>query len=718
MISQHRKFLQRVAGGLGIATLLSLTVSGMAFWSAKHTLETNDQIAQHLEAIKSLGLLINGLKEAETGQQSYLLIENSTVALDRYGIGLLTVDQELRRLQKLIVNNSMQATSLQQLKLLANDRLKVLKQGIELYQKKQLKATTIVQSQEINIDRIQWLVREMEAREQGDILLKQQAAAITAIQGIATFLAGIILNLAIIIWLYKLIRREAMERNQAEDQLKQLNGELETKLTELNVAKEAAEVANRAKTEFLANMNHELRTPLNGVLGYTQILQRDPDITPKHLKGLNIIHQCGSHLLTLINDVLDLAKLESHKMELYPQDFHFSNFLSTTAEMCRIKAEQKGVGFEYQPSDGLPVAIYADDKRLRQVLLNLLSNAVKFTDFGKVTFKIEEIDRASHIENLENNISSTNSVTSIHKIRFQIEDTGIGIPAEKLDSIFLPFEQAGKRDRNSEGTGLGLAISQEIIQKMGSKIRVNSVVGKGTLFWVDLDLAAASDWIAQGETAPLQAIGYQGERRKILVVDDHLENRSVIVNFLEPLGFKVLEAHNGQQGLDRILRDRPDLIITDVLMPVMDGLEMTRRLRQLPDFATVPIIASPASLSHVDRQESIDAGCDSFFPKPIEFEGLLGQLQRFLNITWVYETREVLARSPALLEPQELIAPPPAELRTLYEAAKGGFITEIQQEANRLKLLDTQYLPFANKLLELSQQFDDSAILNLVEQYI
>jgi CHASE3 domain sensor protein len=163
MISQYRQFIQRVAGGLGVATLLSLTVSGMAFWSAKYTLETNDQIAQHLETIKSLGLLINGLKEAETGQQSYLLIENSTVALDRYGIGLLTVDQELRRLQKLIVNNSMQATSLQQLKLLANDRLKVLKQGIELYQKKQLKATTIVQSQEINIDRIQWLVREMEA---------------------------------------------------------------------------------------------------------------------------------------------------------------------------------------------------------------------------------------------------------------------------------------------------------------------------------------------------------------------------------------------------------------------------------------------------------------------------------------------------------------------------------------------------------------------------
>ena len=710
-MSQYAKFLQRVAGGLGVATLMSLTVSGVAFWSAKQTLETNHQIAQDLAIIRSLGLIATNLKEAEIGQQSYLLDESDDGALDRYGIGLLNVDQELRRLQKLVASDSVQTANLQKLKLLANDRLKLLQQGIDLHDKKYQNVEAIVNSQKIDIDLIQWLVRIMEARSQGNIRLKQQLAAMSATQGIVTFLAGIILNLIIIIWLYKLIRREVMERSQAEVKLKQLNGELETKFIELNVAKEAAEVANRTKTEFLANMNHELRTPLNGILGYAQILQRDPEITLKQLKGLNIIHQCGSHLLTLINDVLDLAKLESHKMDLYPQDFHFANFLATTAEMCRIKAEQKGVGFKYQPSDQLPVAIYADDKRLRQVLLNLLSNAIKFTDFGSVTFKIEVLDRQSDIKELK-------QATPIYKIRLQIEDTGIGISPQKLDSIFLPFEQAGKRDRNAEGTGLGLAISQQIIEKMGSKIRVNSTIGKGTMFWFDLDLAAASDWSSQVETATVKVIGYQGERRKILVIDDHPDNRSVVVNMLEPLGFKVLEAENGQEGFDTVIRTRPDLIITDVLMPVMDGLEMTRRLRQLPDFATLPIVASPASLSHVDRQESIDAGCDSFFPKPIEFEGLLGQLQRLLHITWVYETKEVVQQSPAPEEPQQLIVPPPSELATLYEAAQGGFINDIQQEANRLKLLDPKYVPFANKLLELSQQFDDAAILNLVQQHI
>ncbi len=213
-------------------------------------------------------------------------------------------------------------------------------------------------------------------------------------------------------------------------------------------------------------------------------------------------------------------------------------------------------------------------------------------------------------------------------------------------------------------------------------------------------------------------IGYQGERCKILVIDDHPENRSIIVNLLEPLGFKVLEAKNGQEGFDYIIQMHPHLIITDILMPVMDGLEMTRQLRQIPQFATVPIIASPASLSHVDRQESIDAGCDSFFPKPIEFEGLLGQLQRFLNITWVYETKETVQQVSTLESPQELIAPPAAELDALYKAAQVGFISDIQQEANRLKLLDPKYVPFANKLLEFSRQFDDIAILNLLQQYL
>ncbi len=274
-------------------------------------------------------------------------------------------------------------------------------------------------------------------------------------------------------------------------------------------------------------------------------------------------------------------------------------------------------------------AVYADDKRLRQVLLNLLSNAIKFTDFGTVTFRVEAIDGCEDA-----------SSSKLRRIRFQIKDTGIGITPDKLDTIFLPFEQAGKRERNHEGTGLGLVISQQIVQKMDSKIQVQSVLGQGSIFWFEVDLLLASDWTVHNAIANHKIMGYQGERRKILVVDDHDENRLVAVNMLEPLGFKVVEADDGQSGFETAIRMRPDLIITDVAMTIMDGLEMTRRLRQLSDFTTTPIIASPATLSQVDMQDSLDVGCNSFFPKPIEFTGLLAELQRHLELQWLYdETR-------------------------------------------------------------------------------
>ncbi len=512
--------------------------------------------------------------------------------------------------------------------------------------------------------------------------------------------------------------------------LENANEELEKRVrqrtAELQTAKEAADMANRAKSEFLANMNHELRTPLNGILGYAQILIRDTTLSKKQQQGVRIIHQCGSHLLTLINDILDLAKIEARRMELYPQEFHFPNFLLETSEICAIRAHQKGIQFDYVAVGNLPTAVYADDKRLRQVLLNLLSNAIKFTDCGQVTFRVEVLGDPFPIHSP----TDTGTPALGQRIRFTVQDTGIGIPVEKQEAVFSAFEQVGGRDRSAEGTGLGLAISRQITQMMGSDIQLNSTVGQGSTFWFELDLPLAQNWqnSSEGDRPPV-IVGYRGVPYTILVVDDHPENRLVLVNMLEPLGFRVEAANNGKVGYEKALQIRPDLIVTDVIMPELNGLEMTQKLRLHPEFTDVPIIVSPASLSQVEQHESFAAGCNSFFPKPIQLDALLIELKKFLDLEWVYETKAsfqsnsgAVACNTTTLNTTMLsngwIIPPASELVALHRAAAGGFIQDVQQEARRLRDLDPAYQEFANQLLDLAQNFDDEAILRLVEQSI
>ncbi|MGL4879493.1 MAG: sensor histidine kinase, partial [Waterburya sp.] len=282
-----------------------------------------------------------------------------------------------------------------------------------------------------------------------------------------------------------------------------------------------AKNANQAKSEFLANMSHELRTPLNGILGYAQILRESDTMSEKELKGVDIIHQCGTHLLTLINDILDLSKIEARKMELHFTEFYLALFLQGVVEICSIKAKQKGIEFVYEANEHLPQTVEGDDQRLRQVLINLLGNAIKFTDFGAVTFKVYKVK-----DNL---------------IRFCIQDTGVGMSKEQLAKIFLPFEQVGSMNKKTEGTGLGLTISHQIVEMMGSELKVTSELDKGSIFWFDVNLkeVAVNHKILQFcQLTDTNAItGFKGIKSKILVVDAHWENRSVVVNLLEPLGF-------------------------------------------------------------------------------------------------------------------------------------------------------------------------------------
>ena len=449
-------------------------------------------------------------------------------------------------------------------------------------------------------------------------------------------------------------------------------------------------------------MSHELRTPLNGILGYAQILQRSEPLTQKGSKGVEIIHQCATHLLTLINDVLDLSKIEARKMELRPTDFHFPSFLQSVTEICRIRAEQKGITFIYQPDVKLPEGIRADEKRLRQVLINLLGNAIKFTDRGSVTFKIQIIERK--IEPLP-----------ILKIQFKIEDTGVGIGPGQLQKIFLPFEQVGATKKQSEGTGLGLAISLNIISLMHSKIEVQSEPGKGSIFHFEVELTEAKGWAATSRVDRQGTIvGYQGRKQKILVVDDKWENRSVLINLLEPIGFDMSEASNGEEGLERAIEWNPDLIITDLVMPVMHGFELLEQLRQLPPFKDIVVIASSASVFESDQYKSLEAGANAFLPKPVQAENLLEMLGKYLDLQWIYQE----SNQPNGEKMQVISIPNKEQLRRLYQVAKKGDIYEIVNQANQLKELDIKLIPFAQKLIDFADDFQLKPLREFIKAYL
>jgi CheY-like chemotaxis protein len=369
--------------------------------------------------------------------------------------------------------------------------------------------------------------------------------------------------------------------------------------------------------------------------------------------------------------------------------------------------------------------------------MNLLSNAVKFTDTGSVTFKVEVVhgswfmvhDNQQDTPNVNSDAISTmnNELSTLNKIRFQVEDTGIGISSEQLEKIFLPFEQVGDSSRRAEGTGLGLAITQKILALMGGKVFVESTPQVGSRFWFDLDVPVVSTLM---KSTPLKTIdniiGYSGSKRKILIVDDRWENRAVFVNILEPIGFELEQAADGQQGLEKALEFQPDLILADLVMPVMDGYEMTRQIRQLKELNNTIIIAISANAFTVDRHQSLEAGCNDFLPKPFKAEDLLEKIQRYLNLSWIYDSQSEMksqllgdesSRYSQILT-TEMVIPPKEELLALYEAANTGYVQGVEQELTRLQQLNPNYSVFASRILELAADFEYEEITNFIDRYL
>ncbi|MDM8561702.1 ATP-binding protein [Candidatus Parabeggiatoa sp. HSG14] len=522
----------------------------------------------------------------------------------------------------------------------------------------------------------------------------------------------------------------SLYRAHLEEMVDLRTTELTDKTAELAEARDQALAANKAKSAFLANMSHELRTPLNGILGYTQILNRDKNLNTQQKEGIAIIQRSGEYLLTLISDILDLSKIEAGKIEIFPTAFYFDKFLISIAELFQMRAGQKEITFVYEFSKHLPTGIYADEKRLRQILINLLSNAIKFTEQGEVSFKVSD----------DNN-----------KIHFSVTDTGIGIAEEEIKTIFLPFQQAGDSNYKAQGTGLGLFITKKLVDMMGGEIHIESTLGQGSTFWMMLDLPTVSDMIEDESAEKPVIIGYkiplssdtktaifdkqqEGEitsdsktktphsdkcqrqegSYQILVIDDKWENRAMLANFLEPLGFEIIEANNGQEGLDKARELHPDFIIMDLMMPVMDGFEATRQIRKIPKLKEIPIIASSSSVFEQHRKGSFKAGCNNFIGKPIHGDDLLELISHYLTLEWIYEktSEKVIVKEQTITSEQPQINLSTEQASNLFDLSMTGDITGILELAEQWKESDTQLETFADKIIELANNFEMEKLRN------